>query len=213
MQFEVLARSGDLIPGFLQPSAGERAHLGLERGRSSRGTSQSSLRRVCRHSDAITAFFWLWSFFEGHYIPDDPERDNNENRAVPKIERFIDRLLIRDARQVDAASFAEPLNHFSARYFPRGVENAELYSALNVRWKRQLVRDVLSGRDVAIPGTIVALLVVAYCLRNNMVHGPKWRMDLAQQRGNFENANAVLIAAMEIDDRHLIPPAPQEQTA
>jgi len=163
--------------------------------------------------DAITAFFWLWSFFEGHYILDDPERDNNENRAVPKIERLIDRLLIAEARQVDMASFAAPLNHFSARYFPRGVENADLYAGLNVRWRRQLVRNVLSGRDIRVPGTIVALLVVAYCLRNNMVHGPKWRMDLAQQRGNFEAANAVLIAAMEIDDRHLIPVPPQQQLA
>lgn len=159
--------------------------------------------------DAMTAFFWLWSFFEGHYIADDPEFAHHENRAVPKIIRFVDNVLLCEGRQVDVAPFEAPLAYFRDRYFPKGVENPERYPDLRVQWEPGLVRDVLSGRDNTVRNVLVALLVVVSCLRNNTGHGPKWRLDLAQQRSNFENANSVIIAAMQIDERHLVTAAAQ----
>jgi hypothetical protein len=42
-----------------------------------------------------------------------------------------------------------------------------------------------------------ALLVIVYRLRNNLFHGEKWEGGISGQKDNFDNANRVLIAALE----------------
>lgn len=44
---------------------------------------------------------------------------------------------------------------------------------------------------------IEAMLLVAYCLRTNLIHGYKWSSGLANQVENFNHASSVLMLAVD----------------
>ena len=144
----------------------------------------------------ITGFFWLWSFFEGTHLGEEANRDSI--RALAR--RWSDGGLL------DRFPFGRELAYFQDRYFPDGQKGPR-YEELN--WDRNRrdepdVRRVLSGRPSTEELQAVALLFVIFRLRNNLVHGPKWRGNLANQRDNFRHANSFIKTALELDGRGLL---------
>lgn len=61
-----------------------------------------------------------------------------------------------------------------------------------------MVEAVLKGENANLGDTAAALLIVIYRLRNNLFHGVKWAYGIRGQRENFENANALLMSALEL---------------
>lgn len=151
---------------------------------------------------AITTFFWLWSFFEGNNLRSDGPR-------IDAIEALLDEWAAQNILNV--RPFERGLTYFKARYFPERRES-EHYFHLNMQRHpnhEPLVRRVLSGGNANDRDSLLAVLLVIYRLRNNLVHGPKWRYRLEGQLGNFQHANLVLVAALELDGRGLILPEPR----
>lgn len=49
------------------------------------------------------------------------------------------------------------------------------------------------------PAEVAAgVLIIVYRFRNNLHHGLKWAYGIQEQRENFEQSNAVLVADMEM---------------
>ena len=59
------------------------------------------------------------------------------------------------------------------------------------------VQPVLAGHDNPV-AVRAALLLIVHRLRNNLFHGPKWSYGIADQRANFDNANLVLMATIDM---------------
>lgn len=58
-------------------------------------------------------------------------------------------------------------------------------------------QPVLAGHNEP-AAVLTALLLIVHRLRNNLFHGPKWSYGIADRRANFDNANLVLMAAMDM---------------
>ncbi|GGP00709.1 hypothetical protein [Stakelama pacifica] len=136
---------------------------------------------------AIYHFALLWSLLEAKLL----ETHGSPGAILDAVER------IRAANRLDLASLAEPLAHFRARYWQDGKLTAR-FDGLNMAAKQvRTVQPVLAGHDDPAAG-LSALLLIVHRLRNNLFHGPKWSYGIADQRENFENANLVMIGAMDM---------------
>ncbi len=138
---------------------------------------------------AISNFSLLWSFFEAKAL------DNNAsaNRILAIGHEWESTGLL------NISPFAPILDYFCDRYFRRGIET-EYFSGLSLRSHDEpsLVRAVLK-RENTNPGDCVSvLLIVVWRLRNNLFHGLKWAYGIKGQLDNFRNANAALMAALEM---------------
>lgn len=144
--------------------------------------------------DEITAFFWLWSFFEGTFLCE---------RASPaRFERLVQEWEADGRLTLDpvAASVA----YFQARYFRDGEPTDEYFGLRLYEYGEEVqqeVRRFLSGDEMLQVALMTGLLLVIYRLRNNLMHGPKWRYRVANQLENFQHANQVLVRVMEMDGR------------
>lgn len=101
--------------------------------------------------------------------------------------------------RLKAESYADPLAYFRNRH----VQNNNLtehFAGLNLRNNDspELVEAVLKGEDGNVGDTMAALLIIVYRLRNNLFHGVKWDYELRGQLGNFTNANALLMLALDV---------------
>jgi hypothetical protein len=142
---------------------------------------------------AIMHFSLLWSLFEANAL--------NGSASAKAISALV-RQWGGDGR-LDAAAFEEHLAYFKDRYFAEGAFNhrfEKLY--LRPNDMPNIVKAVLSGQRVGEADTITALLIIVYRLRNNFFHGRKWAYNLHGQFGNFSHANAVLMHALELSERH-----------
>ena len=95
--------------------------------------------------------------------------------------------------------FEKSLGYFRDRYFQGGAFNERFEHLL---WRkndlRPLVEAVLSGKDDDIEHVVLALLMIAYRLRNNLFHGVKWAYGIQGQQPNFEHASDVLMRILEL---------------
>jgi hypothetical protein len=138
---------------------------------------------------AVAYFCFLWSLFEAQQL----------NRAATPAAIIEQVKLWHTQGRLSANGFGEPLAYFTNRYFSNG-DFTYLFSGLKFRThdRRALVEKVLSGRSGRSDDVVSALLLIVYRLRNNLFHGEKWGYGIAEQEGNFQNANQVLIEALQI---------------
>lgn len=139
--------------------------------------------------DAIMQFALLWSFFEAMAL------DNSASvRAITRLVQSWE-----SNGQLDVDAFTKSLAYFKERYFNNGTAT-EKFQGLHFRPrdKRALVEAVLTEQNTNPEDCVAALLIIVYRIRNNLFHGEKWAYDIQGQLGNFTNANAILMTAMEI---------------
>lgn len=138
---------------------------------------------------AIMHFSLLWSFFEDRVCRNCASASSIIS-CVQEWER---------ERRLDITPFVPLLAYFCDRYFRHGTET-EYFSGLNLRANDspELVRTVLKRENTDPADCVAVLLIVVFRLRNNLFHGLKWAYGIKYQLDNFRNANAALMAALEI---------------
>ena len=138
---------------------------------------------------AIMNFSLLWSFFEAKSL----QTNASANRILSLIHKWAS-----DGR-LNFSPFAPSLTYFCDRYFSHGTAT-EHFCGLNLRRNDNpdLVRAVLKRENTNPADCIAVLLIVVLRLRNNLFHGIKWAYGIRGQLDNFTNANAALMAALEI---------------
>lgn len=136
---------------------------------------------------AIQHFALLWSLLEAKLLA-----AHGSPGAIRDAVQRIDAV-----NRLDMAPLEAPLAHFRGRYWQDGVLTAR-FDGLNMAAKHvPTVQPVLAGvNDPA--AVLIAMLLIVYRLRNNLFHGPKWSYGIADQRANFDNANLVMMAAMDM---------------
>ena len=140
--------------------------------------------------DAIMAFSLLWSFFEAKSL----QTNASANKILSLVHKW------ESNGNLNIARFAPSLNYFSDRYFCNGTKT-EYFNGLNLRQNdnTDLVRAVLARKNSNPADCVAVLLIVVLRLRNNLFHGVKWAYGIRGQLTNFTNANAALMAALEIE--------------
>lgn len=136
---------------------------------------------------AIYHFALLWSLLEAKLLA--------THGSPGAIHDAVERTS--SANRVDLASLAVPLAYFRGRYWQDGKLTAR-FGGLHMAAKHvSTVQPVLAGHDDP-AAVLTALLLIVHRLRNNLFHGPKWSYGIADQRANFDHANLVMMAAMEM---------------
>jgi hypothetical protein len=138
---------------------------------------------------AIMHFSLLWSFFEAKAL--------NTNASTNSILTLVHKWA--DEGRLNIVPFAQSLAYFRNRYFIHGAPT-EHFLGLNLRRNDipDLVSAVLRGENNDPAECVAVLLIVVFRLRNNLFHGVKWAYGIRGQLSNFTNANAVLMAALDI---------------
>jgi hypothetical protein len=135
-------------------------------------------------------FALLWSLFESEVL--------KSAASVNAIEQAVQRW--QKAGLLSPQTFAAAARYFRERYY---VDGAFTYRFDHLHLERsgdpQVVRNVLSGQDVAPDSLAAALLIIAYRYRNNLFHGEKWTYQLREQEQNFSHANEMLMRAIELN--------------
>ncbi len=137
---------------------------------------------------AIMHFSLLWSFFEAEAL----HTNASANNILELVHKWVS-----DGR-LNITSFVPSLTYFRDRYFNHGTAT-EHFFGLNLRQNDspELVGTVLKGENTNPADCVAVLLIVVFRLRNNLFHGVKWAYGIRGQLGNFTNANAALMAAMD----------------
>jgi len=133
---------------------------------------------------SIRDFSMLWSLFEAKHL--------DCNGSANRIRKWA----TRDEGNVN--DYADPLNHFRERYFVGG-SFTENFSGLNLRASDcpDLVKDVLSGKNLGGIDQVAAIFIIILRLRNNLFHGTKWSYGIRGQLENFKHANCALMTALQ----------------
>ena len=139
--------------------------------------------------DAIKDFSLLWTLYEGTVL--------QSSGSAAAIIRAVG--LLKSSGRLSLDPFRPAITYFTARYF----DGSDVTDALHgLHWRpndrRELVERVLRGKSSDDADILSALLIIVYRLRNNLFHGVKWSYGIKGQLENFRNANAVLMAAMEM---------------
>ncbi len=136
--------------------------------------------------DAIRDFTLLWGLFEGRAMATEG--------SPPQVVAAVDRM---DLPNQPPVPIKDALQYWRHRYVDAD-DAAERFNGLRFKHNafRTLVLDVLSGTRDGSADILKALLLVTLRLRNNLFHGVKWQYLLEGQRGNFDNANAVLMTSI-----------------
>jgi len=141
--------------------------------------------------EAIMHFSLLWSFFEARALGSAA----SANAIVALVQGWED-----DGR-LDVAPFDQSLSYFKDRYFQNGAATPNFQGlALRPNDNPATVEAVLKGENTSTRDCVAALLIVVYRLRNNLFHGVKWAYGIRDQLSNFNNANATIMAALEMHD-------------
>jgi len=137
-------------------------------------------------------FSLLWSFFEAETL----HTNASANGILALVHKWAS-----DGR-LDITSFVPSLNYFRDRCFNQRTATEHL-GGLNLRPNDspELVGAVLKGENTNPADCVAVLLIVVFRLRNNLFHGVKWAYGIRGQLGNFTNANAALMAALETHGR------------
>lgn len=138
---------------------------------------------------AITNFTLLWSAMEGRMI---------QSNANPVSLAEVVKALNAQGR-LRPERFEKSLAYFRDRYVQAGSFNDRFEQLLfRKNDRRPLVEAVLSGNDADIEHVVLALLLIAYRLRNNLFHGMKWAYGIRGQQPNFEHAADILMRMLEL---------------
>ncbi len=133
-------------------------------------------------------FILVFSLFDQRHLNASGSRDD--------VITFIDRL----PQNADFTPYQPYLDYFQHRYI-RGGQPTHHYELLvdqdDVSSRRIL--DVLAGHSNLPAEKIGALVLIAYRLRCNLVHGSKWQTGLGDQYHNLMNAARVVMLVMDRD--------------
>ncbi|MET3972310.1 hypothetical protein ABID62_008414 [Bradyrhizobium sp. S3.9.1] len=142
-----------------------------------------------RERAAIAHFSLLWGLFELQVM-------NARANAVGLVRKVED---WDSTRGLQRDPFEGAFHYFRSRYFLNGTFG-DLFEGLRFGRSdcRKLVEEALSQEQPTPKDMIAALLLITYRLRNNLFHGEKWAYGIRDQRQNFENANQVLMRALEL---------------
>ena len=139
---------------------------------------------------ALMHFTLLWSLFEGEVL--------NAAANVNTIGEVVQRW--NRVGALTAGTFSVEVEYFKERYYADDRFNYWFeHLHLERSGNPQVVRDVLSGHDVAPASVATAVLIIVFRYRNNLFHGEKWAYELREQEQNFSHANAVLMRAIDLN--------------
>lgn len=138
---------------------------------------------------SILCFSLIWNMFEGLVC--------NKNASANAFEQAVRHLHQRG--KLSIADYDDHLKYFTRRYVDDGKVNHR-FERLNLRKndRKQLVRDVLEGRETNEQRVILAMLIIVYRYRCNLFHGEKSLHNLPGQKDNFETANQLLMKFLEM---------------
>jgi hypothetical protein len=138
---------------------------------------------------AIRDFTLLWSLYEGTIL-----KTSGSARAITS-----DVKSLREIGRLSLDPIAVQIEHFLSRYFDGG-ELTDAYGMLNLRSNDQpdLVERVVRRQSRDEGEILSAILIIVLRLRNNLFHGIKWVYGIRDQLKNFQNANRVLMAVMDM---------------
>jgi hypothetical protein len=138
--------------------------------------------------EAIGSFLFLWSLFEAQAL----DGNGGSQTIVAAAERVCAH------RPGLPGTFGEALAYFQDRDLDKGATNYRFEGLrFRPRDRRDFIEMVLTGQRQGPADQVAALLLIIYRLRNNLFHGAKWDIGLADQLDNFVHANKVLTAAMD----------------
>lgn len=143
----------------------------------------------------IMEFSLLWPFFEFRLL--------DTFATAEKIVRLCHRL--DGEKKIDSALLVEAIAYWRARYYANG-DFTDHFHSLTFRDndREDAVRVVLEGKENSGCALLLCALLIVWRFRNNLFHGTKWTYALKDQQKNFEHANRVLMAAMDMDGVNLI---------
>lgn len=134
-------------------------------------------------------FSLLWSFFEAQAL--------GARASANAIDAWIRDLHARG--KLDSGALRQSLGYFKRRYFQGGELTHQFHSLLlRHNDKPALVEDVIRGNSVDEVESAIALFIIIYRLRNNLLHGEKWAYSLQDQRDNFAAANQSIMAVIDM---------------
>lgn len=131
---------------------------------------------------AIMYFSPVWSIFEFRAV----NRDANQY----SIDAFARRC---DPSHEQIREFQPAFDHFRNRYVDGHQTNAAFASLVGRDTNlRSAIEHSLLEVESSNIAKLTGLLLIAYCLRNNLFHGTKWAWGLADQYENLAYATLVL---------------------
>jgi len=146
---------------------------------------------VPRHSNIHERanFALLWTVYEGIVL--------NASGNAAAIKRAVD--LLKSEGRLSLDRVLPMIRYFRDRYFDC-IDLTHEFHSLHMRRNddSNLVERVLRGKSNDDSEVLSAALIIIYRLRNNLFHGVKWSYGIRGQLGNFQNANAVLMAVIEM---------------
>jgi len=149
---------------------------------------------------AIRDFAVLWSFLESRAF------GNYGNQ--PSIERAVKYWF--DRRSVDGTTFRDEIAWFRSRYYLNGQETEHLRTLYLERNEfEQFVKATLKNDAAPAYDAVLAAFFVVYRYRNNLFHGEKEHDGFEDQFENFTHANALMMKALEINERSPVPIPPR----
>jgi hypothetical protein len=143
---------------------------------------------------AIMEFALLWGFFEFSLL--------EASASAEKISQLCESLSTQN--KIAAECLVKPMEYWRNRYYADG-DFTDHFHSLNFRNndKEEAVRAVLEQKDASPKAQLLFALLIVWRFRNNLFHGTKWTYTLKDQRTNFELANALLMAAIDMSGARL----------
>jgi hypothetical protein len=138
--------------------------------------------------NAIIDFSLLWSLFEARIL----DHAANAANILATVARWHEKGTLSEE------SYDAQLSYFQERYFADGTFT---YHFGNLHLRRSdhvpLVRSVIDDTSHDSVARVATVFIIILRYRNNLFHGIKWTYELADQLGNFTNANVALMTALE----------------
>ncbi|WP_264212602.1 hypothetical protein [Leisingera thetidis] len=130
----------------------------------------------------VLYFSAVWSLFEF--------RATNTDANQEAIVAFVTKC---DPSHEQIREFQPAFDYFRARYIEGHKTNHRFASLVSGNSKcATLIEDALLERESSGTAKLIGLLLIAYCLRNNLFHGTKWAWGLGDQYENLAYATLVL---------------------
>ncbi|OIQ37984.1 MAG: hypothetical protein BM560_20170 [Roseobacter sp. MedPE-SWde] len=135
---------------------------------------------------AIMHFSPVWSIFEFRAVNRDAHQGSIEafaQRCVPSNEQIRE--------------FQPAFDHFKKRYINGRRTNAEFDSLVGGDTEiRKAIEEALLELESSNIVKLTGLLLITYCLRNNLFHGTKWHLGLEDQYENLAFGTLVLVETL-----------------
>ncbi|MDP2496342.1 hypothetical protein Q8W25_20170, partial [Shimia thalassica] len=153
---------------------------------------------------AIAYYVLIWSYFEAHVVaPADARlfaRNHNAGNThnVSNWDRLEEAAKNGLADFTSEKAFVDAYEYFKGRHMD-GVNKSDHLDTLTeqankmARW----IEAIYTDEKATASKKIETLLLVAYCLRTNLIHGYKWHSGLVGQEQNFYHAATVLMLAVD----------------